>query len=94
MALFFFLNTIGKLLWLVLDVSALYYVCVKRICLLVPSFSITFIYCFPGCTIQSPGHLLLSYYAVRMELFDLFFRVLLASPCTLIKPIVPQLIAG
>jgi len=23
-----------------------------------------------------------------------FFRVLLASPCTLIKPIVPQLIAG
>lgn len=77
------------------DVSALYYVCVKRIFQPDFPFSITFVYCFPGCTIQTPGHLLLSYYAVRMELFDLFFHILLAnSPCTLITPIVHSLIAG
>ena len=42
------------------------------------SFSITFIYRFPGCTIQTLGHLLQFYYAVRMDLFLIFFfRVLL-----------------
>jgi len=47
--------------------------------LLLPSFIVFLV------VPSKPRHLLLSYYAVRMELFDLFFfRVLLASPCTLI----------